>query len=270
MTQGPPDENLKPIPPFPSSEGPTPRERAMRAIPMMILFVFLPLAAAAANRFEKQYIEMPLGDLPIMTEYLIDLKNLIYHWPLLYLAWLVSMAMLYGNWISKEYTRMYIFNLALVLLLACAAVLTPIALYMPFVPIMCLVDGTRIETPGGSRPIESLQVGDEVLSRLSNGETATGRITACYEHRVEKFLRIEFESGSVLQVTSEHPIGTPGGWRLAGALKIGDQVLTRTGWEIIAAVQSVTESSMVYNLSVAPHENYFADGILVHNKIRRE
>ena len=123
--------NEKPIPPFPSSEGPTPRERAMRAIPMMVLFVFLPLAAAAANRFDKLYKEMQLGDIPIITIYLLALKDLIYHWPFLYLTWIVSMAAVYANWISKEYYRMYIFNFALVVVLAGAVLITPLALFMP-------------------------------------------------------------------------------------------------------------------------------------------
>ena len=49
-----------------------------------------------------------------------------------------------------------------------------------FIPSSCLVSGTLVATPTGPRAIESLAIGDPVLSRAPSGELAVSWVTATY------------------------------------------------------------------------------------------
>jgi hypothetical protein len=118
------------------------------------------------------------------------------------------------------------------------------------------------------RPIESLAVGDVVLSR----EPATGRlvyapVTTAHHNPPALTLRIEFEEGDAIVATPIHRFWKAGtGWVMARALKPGD-TLRRLGG--VSRIDRITCDCIrpVFNLNVAGSRTFLVGeaGLLVHD-----
>lgn len=76
-----------------------------------------------------------------------------------------------------------------------------------FVGLSCFLEGTKVETPWGSRPIERVKVGDLVLTG-----TGKARVTKLFNRREEKLVRITLRDGRSFVCTQNHPILTTSGW----------------------------------------------------------
>ena len=85
----------------------------------------------------------------------------------------------------------------------------------------CFVAGTLVLTPTGKKPIESLTVGDTVLT--SAGERVV-RHTG--KRKAQSMLNLRLANGELLQCTPEHPFFTDVGWVCAGDLH-GRTILDR-------------------------------------------
>jgi hypothetical protein len=136
----------------------------------------------------------------------------------------------------------------------------------------CFGAETLIATPRGPRRIADLVEGDDVLCF----DHQTRRVT---EARVRRVFRHEGAlvgrlSGPVLElrVTAEHPIFdvTRAEYRVASEVDTDTELLCLSGAAVDPvrgyAFQSSRERDTVYNLEVEGHHNYFAGGVLVHNK----
>ena len=67
--------------------------------------------------------------------------------------------------------------------------------------MFCVVSGTLVATPSGPRPVESLNVGDAVLSLTPSADLAVGSVTATYPARVAAHLELVFDDdGHVVQM----------------------------------------------------------------------
>lgn len=132
----------------------------------------------------------------------------------------------------------------------------------------CVVEGTLVDTPTGSRPVEQLAVGDRVWSRAPDGTVVPGTVVAVYPSHTFRWLRFALEDGSTLDVTRTHPLATASGWEQAGDVSQGRELLVRSGAVGVADVETVWSWRTVYDISVEPYENFFASGVLVHNKSR--
>jgi hypothetical protein len=139
----------------------------------------------------------------------------------------------------------------------------------------CFVAGTQIATPAGTRPIETLRLGDIVLAYDEHaGRVVPRPVTATFVHPDHPVGTLPLSDGRVLRITSNHPIYLPDQQRYAdaGELKGDERLLTltastQTSSLIAGAFQaSATEPVTVYNITVEGEHNYFAEGVLVHNK----
>ena len=147
----------------------------------------------------------------------------------------------------------------------------------------CFVAGTLVQTRDGTKPIEEIKKGDEVLSyNEQTGENEYQKVLQTFTRYAEDVLSIKIVGESEpIGVTSGHPFfvrvhgarsdtsseGDDGEWRRAGELQIGDVIRTAAGdW---ARVESVEErgKEQVYNFEVERNHNYFVggQGLLVHN-----
>lgn len=129
----------------------------------------------------------------------------------------------------------------------------------------CFAPGTPISLANGMQlPIEKLQVGDLVLSYdVDSGRQAAGRVIRTMSGESHSY----FLLNDSIKVTAEHPFFVDGEWRPVKDLKPGDSLLTVTGNQIqLASKEEVREEIQIHNITVEGYHNYYAAGILVHNK----
>lgn len=137
--------------------------------------------------------------------------------------------------------------------------------------IRCFVAGTKINLANGTvKNIEDVKVGDKVVT--FNEETRMnepGIVGRLKEHSVGSVIRLTLDNEIVIKTTEEHPFYVVGkGWVKAQDLQPLDTCLKIDGKEaIISTVEVLEETNTVYNLlNVSDNHNFYANGILVHNK----
>jgi hypothetical protein len=149
----------------------------------------------------------------------------------------------------------------------------------------CFRAGTQVLLPdGSSKNIESIVLGEMVLAHsqddqdhknnLKNPEFLSAQVVDVISHEGEHVMhKLELENGNVLEATAEHPIWIVGlGWTPIRKVEIG-QVVYKVIEGQLAPLAVVKKSNYgfsgtVYNLTVDGVHNFFADDILVHNKVR--
>ena len=129
-----------------------------------------------------------------------------------------------------------------------------------------------------SMPIEAVRVGDQVLAY----DPATGRSSP--ERVLRTFVHPYLAGSTLIRVndqlmaTPEHPFFRNGAWAPAGEIDLGDRLVrmeigARGGLAFLQApVTSVQREVIrseipVYNLEIDELHDYFAGGVLVHNKL---
>lgn len=130
----------------------------------------------------------------------------------------------------------------------------------------CFVRGTSVAVPGAAQPIESLRVGDTVLSTW-DGRPVAARVTGLAVHEGGALLTLH-APGVRLTTTPEHPVysAATGSWRPASDFAVGDLLLGLEGPVRVHGVERGWTSERLYDLEVAGPESFFAEGVLVHNK----
>ena len=110
----------------------------------------------------------------------------------------------------------------------------------------CFAAGTLVHTKEGLKPIETIKVGDWVLSKHESGEgeRAYKRVTQTFKHEDREVIKAlccvvgtdKVKRDCNLVVTAEHPIWVQGkGWKPAGKLK---NSLPRTVLEVVEGIYS--------------------------------
>lgn len=138
---------------------------------------------------------------------------------------------------------------------------------------VCCVEGTLVTMSDGTqRPIETIKVGDSVLSHCGKARVVSGWLVRPYNGTV-----IELEINRLarkLTVTPEHPIYSAHTnraesiwWREACSLIVGDSVhiTSLNAFATIVAVTRVPYAGLVYNLEVYEDNSYSAEEVSVHN-----
>jgi len=136
----------------------------------------------------------------------------------------------------------------------------------------CFIAGTRIATPNGERPIESLKPGDEVISfNEKTGRREVSKIGEVDVLKRESYYSINEVTGDEVFATGDHPFYTNRGVVKVQDLEKTDKLINFDGKErsidSIGEVRADKDGVVVYNLlDVEPNNNYYANSYLVHNK----
>ncbi len=131
----------------------------------------------------------------------------------------------------------------------------------------CFGPGTLVRTLTGLEPIETLKVGDSVLTQSTKtGALAYRPIVAVHHNPPSKTFRVSL--GGEMVVSSEfHRFWKAGqGWVMARDLKVGDPIRTLDGPVAVTSIER-GEVVPVYNLDVAEDGDFFVGrgGALVHD-----
>ena len=136
----------------------------------------------------------------------------------------------------------------------------------------CFVAGTTITLEDGTTaPIEKMKINDAVLTyNEAKGETEAGKVGDLKIHEVDTIVRLTLENSIVITTTPEHPFYVIGkGYVKAADLDFGDECLKADGSNsFISTKEILEETHKVYNLlDVSGNHNFYANDILVHNKV---
>ncbi|XXX72677.1 Hint domain-containing protein [Sorangium sp. So ce134] len=135
---------------------------------------------------------------------------------------------------------------------------------------IAMADGTR-------RPIERIRIGDWVLAYdVEAGVVVSAPVLRTFAHERQDGGDSIIRINGALRATSNHPFYANGRWVSAGELGVSDELLvlepsTEGGVPmaqagVVSSLYVESEREATYNLTVGTHHNYFAGGVLVHNK----
>ncbi|MCK4634298.1 MAG: right-handed parallel beta-helix repeat-containing protein [Candidatus Aenigmarchaeota archaeon] len=126
----------------------------------------------------------------------------------------------------------------------------------------CFLAGTKITmADGNGKNIEDIKIDDYVFSyNLGERKYEKAKVTRTFEHG--RGLPYYLVINDNLKVTPNHPVYVNGEWKAAGSLKKGDRLFTGK----VESIVKVYKKKETYNLEVERNHNYFAEGVLVHNK----
>jgi tetratricopeptide (TPR) repeat protein len=131
----------------------------------------------------------------------------------------------------------------------------------------CFAAGTLVHALDGTRPIESIQVGDRVLSQnTSTGLLAFQPVLALHRSKPTPTLRVALD-GDAIVATGIHRFWKAGkGWTMARELKAGDRLRMLGGTSTVQAVET-GPTQPVFNLDVAESRDFLVGntGLLVHD-----
>lgn len=148
----------------------------------------------------------------------------------------------------------------------------------------CFIAGTEISLANGDfKNIENVIEGDEVLTFNFEKDTIEiNNVNNVFSKKVDKTVKYLFDNETELQSTVDHPIYVIGkGWcsfenetsnklyDIGGVSKIeiGDEVKLSEECTKVLSIEVIDLEEVVYNLQdIENNHNFFANGILVHNR----
>ena len=135
----------------------------------------------------------------------------------------------------------------------------------------CFAAGTLVWTKSGQRPIESLEIGELVLSQeIESGELCFQPVIGRTLRPPSEMLKLAY-AGEALRTTLGHPLWVAGeGWQMAKEIDEGNVLHTVGGPVSVDSIEPDGEEA-AYNLVVANTSNYFVgqQGVLVHDNTPR-
>lgn len=130
----------------------------------------------------------------------------------------------------------------------------------------CFLENTPITMSDGSqRPVQLISIGNKVRSYdTASQREVVGEVVDVMEPRIAPGYWV---LNDYIKVTSEHPFFVEGQWVKVRDLTLGDMFLSLTGEPVTLKSKTyIEQEATVYNFTVEDHHNYFAAGVLVHNK----
>lgn len=135
----------------------------------------------------------------------------------------------------------------------------------------CFVEGTQIHTSTGYKNVEAFKPGDEITTYdVVSKKITSGNVNKIHSAKVSSIVELVFDNKTALKTTKQHPYYVEGkGWTLAKDLIKNDVCLDRDGNYIkVIEIKVAKGEYEVFNLhNVIPNHTFFANDVLVHNKL---
>lgn len=128
----------------------------------------------------------------------------------------------------------------------------------PSARIDCLTAGTLIQTESGLRPIETIQIGDRIVSQnIETAEISLKPVLRISQRPISITCNIVLTNHEKFQSTLGHYWWVVGkGWIKTKDLLAGMHIRTATGSTEISRLEAAPDA-VTFNLSVADHHTYF-------------
>jgi hypothetical protein len=132
----------------------------------------------------------------------------------------------------------------------------------------CLARGTTIATPDGDTTVERLHAGQQVWSYdIESKSLVAATVVGTFTSQADATLLVNDR----LRLTAEHPVYAEregkAAWRTAASLRVGDLLINGEARHVrIDSIKNVGGDVEVFDVAVDGPHNFFAAGILVHNK----
>jgi len=137
----------------------------------------------------------------------------------------------------------------------------------------CFIGGTPVNTPNGFKPIETIEIGDIVLSWNEHTlSTETQRVVGVMKAIRRDVVKILINSDELIIASSNHQFYVKGKkWIKAIEVSLNDILIDKKSKEVLIKKIDKTpfsKEAMVYNIEVEKLHNYFVGkaGILTHNR----
>lgn len=149
----------------------------------------------------------------------------------------------------------------------------------------CFVGDTLINMVDGEQTIiKNIKIGDVVMSyNITTNKIEPNKVLEIFNKSSEDLIKYTFQNGTTIISTDDHPFYV-NGFNLASfnpikttkdynlktqQIKIGDIVNLSTDiTTVIIDIQEYKEINEVYTFTVENNHNYYANNILVHNKLQ--
>src|SRR5262249_16779745 len=130
----------------------------------------------------------------------------------------------------------------------------------------CLAEGTQVDGEAGPVAVERVAVGDRLWGYdLARGQRVLTTVREVRRAESAQTLRL----GCGLRLSGDHPVYASGQWLPAKALSETDELLRPDGTTVaVGKVERINDRVAVYDVTVDEPHNFFAAGVLVHNKSR--
>ncbi|MFH1598277.1 MAG: Hint domain-containing protein [Patescibacteria group bacterium] len=129
----------------------------------------------------------------------------------------------------------------------------------------CFGEGAKISMANGSSmDIKNIKIGDKVKSYdIDKRKVVNSKVINKFTNKADEYLVINGQ----LKVTPNHKFYVNDQWMAAKDIKEGDTILRENdAKEMVWEIKQEKEPIEVYNIGVEGYNNYFAEGLLVHNK----
>ena len=133
-----------------------------------------------------------------------------------------------------------------------------------------LPESMVLKSDGTQLPISAVQAGEELLAFTPEGQLVRTKVQSVLRRTVDEFVVLKTDQ-QVLRVTADHPfyIGD-GRFKTLEALRTGDRIIAWDGQSLsgqrIVSIETVRESTEVFNLQTDYPNTFFVDHLAVHNK----
>ena len=129
----------------------------------------------------------------------------------------------------------------------------------------CFLAGTKVQMADETtKKIEEIKPGEKVLT-FQNGQTkrlVEAKVVKTHQAEERGYLTINQQ----IKLTPRHVVWANNSWKLAGNLRVGDQLLSRQGQIVeVNSLRWNRKTVPVYNLEVEQQHSFFAEGVWVHN-----
>lgn len=130
--------------------------------------------------------------------------------------------------------------------------------------LRCLTGDTAVHTPSGLRRLDTMRLGDEVLS-FDGTKFVSAKVSRFLNNGTRDYYNVELSNGNTIKATGNHKLLTKEGWLTVDEIAAsGVSELVGLNKTLITRVTPAGRAR-VYDLTVPGYSCFVAEGVVVHN-----